>query len=188
MPSSIVIRDRSKGILAALKKMTGEEVLVGIPETKTSRPSGEVTNAELGYIHEFGAPGANIPARPFLIPGVRKAKAAAAARLRTAALAALDGNADKAHRELVLAGIIAENSVKAVLTNGDFVPLQPGTVAARFRGRETASRRPSEERYMQLIRAGASPQAAQEAAGIRPLINTGALRRSITSVVRKVRK
>lgn len=51
-----------------------KEVLIGIPMSTTERPDGEITNAELGYIHEYGAPEANIPARPFLIPGVESVK------------------------------------------------------------------------------------------------------------------
>ena len=65
-----VTRDRVSEVLSAVTKLVGREVLVGIPEDNTERVNGdEATNAQLGYVHEFGSPAKNIPARPFLIPG-----------------------------------------------------------------------------------------------------------------------
>jgi hypothetical protein len=187
MAKSIIIKDNSRAIIDSLKALTQHQVLIGIPEEKDARDSGPITNAALGYIHEFGAPGANIPARPFLIPGVRKAEREASPHLRSACLAALDGKLDVALRQAAMAGIIAENSAKREITTGDFVPLKPSTIAARYRSRDTGSQRKSETRYMELIHAGSSPAAAQAAAGIKPLINTAQLRNSITSVVRKAK-
>jgi len=177
------MHDRSAAITKALRDLTGKEVLVGFPESGAARTGGGITNAALGYIHEFGAPAANIPPRPFLVPGVRKVANQYTPHLRKAAEAALNGDAQTVQRELVAAGIIAETGAKAEITTGNFVPLKPGTIAARARGRGTLSRRPSEEQYMQLVKSGVAPGVAQAQTGIRPLINTGQLRRAITSVV-----
>jgi phage gpG-like protein len=42
------------------------QVRVGILASSAERQGGEISNLELGMIHEFGAPGANIPQRSFL--------------------------------------------------------------------------------------------------------------------------
>lgn len=190
MASRVTItKDKVNSVIGAITQLVGKQVLVGIPEAETARQddgsNSHPTNAGLGYIHEFGSPRANIPARPFLIPGVRKATSSVMPHLRGACAAALDGKPDTADKELVSAGLIAESSAKREITTGDFVPLKPETVAWRFLQRGTKTRRASEERYLDLIDQGVSPADAQSAAGIRPLINTGQLRAAITSVVRK---
>lgn len=185
-----VTKDKVKIIIDAIRGMEGKHVLVGIPESNADRSSEgkePITNAALGYIHEFGSPAANIPARPFLIPGVRKATPRTLPHLRAACEKALDGDATRSDIELTKAGLIAESSARREITIGDFVPLSPVTVAHRYIARGTKTRRKSENRYLELIDLGMSPASAQAAAGIKPLINTGQLRRSITSVVRKVK-
>lgn len=190
----VILRDEVDSIVTSIRALSTKEVLIGIPESKTTRQTGGVTNADLGYIHEFGAPEANIPARPFLIPGVRKATNDALAHLRGAVLAALDGKADVALNELRAAGIIGMTYVKRELRTGNFVPLKPATVANRFRSRDTLSRRTNEDRYLQLVGWGTgqpgamTPKDAQDATGIRPLINTAQLLASITYVVRQVKR
>jgi hypothetical protein len=184
-----VTKDHVDSVLKSLRELTRKEVLVGIPESTAARQDdeGPITNAALGYIHEFGAPGANIPARPFLIPGVRKTVAEYTPHLRGAAKAALDGNTGRADRELVAAGIVAEQGAKQEIHSGSFAPLSPRTIANRFRQRRTQKRRAEEEAYLRAVQSGVSPAAAQDEAGIRPLINTGQLAAALTSVVRKVR-
>ncbi len=183
---SIIVRDRAVGIVKALQELIGKQVLVGIPEAHDARTqSGPITNAALAYIHEFGAPAANIPARPFLIPGVRKAEPQYTPHLRAACNAALDGDSAKSDHSLVRAGIVAENSAKREISTGNFVPLSPLTIARRHESRQTQSMRKSEVRYLELVGHGMSPESAQAATGIRPLINTGQMRNSITSVVRR---
>lgn len=183
-----VISDSVDRVLSSLKQLVGKQVLVGIPESETERDDGPVTNAGLGYIHEFGAPEANIPARPFLIPGVEKAEEKAVAELRKAAEAALWCDTSKANQHLQAAGIIGETGAKDEISKGNFVPLKPETIANRHRDRRTQSMRQDEEHYLALVAGGMSPEGAQNATGIRPLINTGALRNSITHVVRKKEK
>src|ERR1700749_1538368 len=185
----IITNDKVDSVIESITQLTKKQVLVGIPEANSTRQntenSGPVTNALLGYIHEFGSPRANIPPRPFLIPGVRKSIPQVMPRLLAACMAALDGKPDKSDKELVAAGLIAEASAKREISTGNFIPLSPLTVANRYRQRGTQTRRANEEQYLRLIDQGVSPSAAQSAAGIRPLINTGQLRNAITSVVRK---
>ena len=147
MASRVTItKDKVNAVVGSITKLVGKQVLVGIPEVNGSRQDPEesapVTNAALGYIHEFGSPRANIPARPFLIPGVRKSTARVMPHLRGACAAALDGKPDVADKELVAAGLIAESSAKREISTGDFIPLKPETVAWRFLQRNTKTRRP----------------------------------------------
>lgn len=190
MSRVIIKADHVTRVVSAINGLVRKQVLVGIPENTTTREDeedhGPITNAALGYIHEFGSPAANIPARPFLIPGVKKTANEYLPHLKGAVTATLDGESGKAQQELVAAGLIAEAGAKDEIQTGDFVPLQPSTIRSRMRGRGTQSRRESEEQYLALIKGGASPADAQAAAGIRPLIDTGQLRNAITSVVREV--
>lgn len=183
-----ITKDEVSAIVGAITEIARKQVLVGIPDSTTSREQEEgspITNAALGYIHEFGSPDANIPARPFLIPGVEKAREGATERLKAAAKAALDGDKASVDRHLNAAGTLAANSARNEIQTGDFVPLKPGTIANRHRARGTASMRKSETDYLEMVKEGESPEAAQESTGIRPLINTGQLRNSLTYVVRK---
>ncbi len=189
MASRVTItRDSLTAIVGAIQGIARKRVLIGIPESTTSREDEEespITNAAIGYIQEFGSPDANIPARPFLIPGVNKARESAREELRSAVTAALEGNKGSIEQHLNAAGVVALNSARNELQTGDFVPLKPSTIRSRKYERGTSSRRPSEERYLALVAGGMSPESAQGATGIRPLINTGALRNSLTYVIRK---
>lgn len=190
MSRVIVKADHVTRVVSSLNRLVRKQVLVGIPENTTNREEGEdggpVTNAALGYIHEFGSPADNIPARPFLIPGVKKSAREYLPHMKGAVSATLDGNSGRAQQELVAAGLVAETGAKNEIETGDFEPLKPATIRARKYGRGTQSRRPSEEQYLNLVKSGVPPADAQAQAGIRPLIDTGQLRNSITSVVREV--
>jgi len=175
-----------RGMLQSIYVLTGEQLVIGIPENNSPRSDSGLTNAELGYIHERGAPGANIPARPFLVPGVRKAVPFMLPHLKRACNFALDMNYVKAHKALEQAGSVAERFVKREIMTGNFAPLQPSTIANRFRGRGVSGPSRGERRYLTLIGLGASPQLAQDAVGIHPLINSRQLYNSIGYAVRRV--
>jgi hypothetical protein len=180
--------DNVNNVVKGIQALTGQQVLVGIPEEKGARSNSDpVTNAALGYIHEFGSPQHNIPARPWLIPGVRKGARDYMPHLRGAAAAVLDGKTTVAFRELNMAGILAAQSAQNMMATGNFVPLSPATIRARRYSRTTKSIRVSEKQYLALIKQGVSPATAQSAVGIRPLINTRQLFNSVTYVVRKVK-
>ena len=149
---------RTEDLIRSLGK---DRVLVGVPaENALRKPEpgekSEPNNALLGYVHEFGSPAKNIPARPFLIPGVRDAQAEIADQLEGAARATLAGRQAESNVVLNRVGLIAQNAVRAKITDGPFTPLKPGTLAARRRKGRT---------------------------GTSPLIDSGQLRASITYVV-----
>ena len=146
----------------ALELLLKREVLVGIPAANAARDPepGETTaatNALIGYVMEYGSPAQNIPARPFLHPGVANARAGIELHMKKAGQLALRGKADEIGQELEKVGLIAAASVQKKITEGPFQPLKPDTLAARRRRGRT---------------------------GERPLNDTGQLRRAVTYVVR----
>lgn len=166
------VTDRMPEFERAVRDLVKNEVLVGIPAEDAGRrpdpPKGKgkkrskqasqpPNNATIGYWMEYGAPEANIPARPHLVPGIERAQSTITQQLRRAAEAALSGGSDGVDRGLNAAGIAAQNAVRATITDGDFAPLSRRTLAARrARGRT----------------------------GDKPLIDTGQYRRSLTYVIR----
>jgi phage gpG-like protein len=141
--------------------------------------------AQLGYVHEYGSPKANIPARPFLEPGVEEQRERIGRQLQKAAKAAMNGDAEGVQAALNGAGQIATNSARNKIATGEFVPLSPATIRNRRKVRGTKSMRAEEKKYLELIASGATPEQAQDEAGIRPLNDTGQLRNSLTYVIRK---
>ncbi len=182
------IKDDVSKVFKAINDLVGKQVLVGIPDSgQNTRDDEPINNATVGYLMEFGSPANNVPARPFLIPGVKNSRAASLRQLRQAADAALAGETTKVDPALSRAGIVAANEVKHVINSNIPPPLKPGTIRGRARARGT-KRRESEQVYLDLVRKGVDAGAAQAETGIVSLVNTGQLRNSITYVVRKVSK
>lgn len=186
-----VTSDKVTAVVRSINELINKQVLVGIPAQNADREdddSEDINNASLGYIHEFGSPERNIPARPFLIPGVKKAEAAVLPHLRFACEGAMDADTAKVNKGLKAAGLLAAESAKAQIMAGIPPPLAPSTVRGRRFSRDTKSMRQSEKQYLELIKSGVGAEAAQAAANILPLYNTGKLYASITSVVRDLRR
>jgi hypothetical protein len=155
-----ITTDNLASVVQAIHRLTGEEILVGIPQANTARRNDDdtsITNAEIGYIQETGSPAMNIPARPFLVPGVQAVEQGITKQLEKAAHAALDGSRLDVEKSFHAAGMVAQNGVRHQINDGDFKPLAEVTLAARrARGRT----------------------------GTKPLIDTGQLRNSVTYVIR----
>jgi hypothetical protein len=125
-----------EGALTALVK---KQVLVGIPATNAPREDGDpINNAARLYIHEHGAPEANIPARPTLMPGIADVQDAINKYLQAAARAALSGDASKIDVALHSAGTVARDSVKTRIGSNTPPPLAERTLQDR-RARGKAS-------------------------------------------------
>ena len=189
MASRVTItKDKVNAVVGSITQLVGKQVLVGIPESNAARQddatNSHPTNAMIGYVMETGSPARNVPARPVLVPGTRESQRDWMPHLRGAAGAALDGNAQKSDAELTAAGIVAESGVKRKIGSNIPPPLKPSTIRSRKYARQTQSRRPNEERYLEQVRSGVDPATAQSAAGIVSLVNTGQLRNAVTSVVR----
>lgn len=110
--------DRFAEIQNQLADLAKKEVLVGIPaENKDRRNSDEVNNAALLYLHTYGSPLRQIPARPVLEPAIEDKKEIIGRWLGAAAKAALGGNAAKARDKLMRAGLIGKAAAKRWFDN-----------------------------------------------------------------------
>lgn len=164
----------TKELAAALKLLTKRQVLVGIPEnTADVHPDreGTISNAVLGYLFENGSPATNMPARPWLKPGVEAAQGQINARLEGAGRAALAGDASGVEQQLAAAGVDTVSVIKNRITAGIPPPLAQSTVNAR-------RRRSPGSKYRRK---------ATSADDTTPLYDTGNFVASINYVIRDVR-
>ncbi|MCJ2107037.1 hypothetical protein MKK70_16955 [Methylobacterium sp. E-041] len=163
-------KDLTKELDRALRDLASMEVVVGIPAEAGTHADSDLTNAALGYIHEFGAPEANIPARPFLFPGIERIQdkitdelAKGASRAVEATVSSGNRTAGKAEgaKALQRVGLLAQSSVRGVITDGIAPPLAARTVYARLHRKKN--------------RRSPGPMT--------PLVDTGKLREAITYIV-----
>jgi len=180
---------------ASFAQLSKKDVLVGVPsddDARTSKPGekSSMNNATIAYIQDNGSPAANIPARPFMVPGIEAVKSQIVSRFKGAAqdvLSLKDNAPERIDKTLNAVGLITQSSIRSVIGQGIPPPLAPSTIASRFRSRGTKTRRKGEEKYLDLIAGGADPADAQSEAGIIALVNTGQLRNSINYVIRDKR-
>jgi hypothetical protein len=187
-----VEEDNTKAFTDGLTALTEYAVYVGIPSdddqphqgmgpigpTARSEPASGATggtsrinNAMLGYLHETGSPSQNIPARPFLYPGVKESRDQWLRHLNAAAEAAMAGKRAEMLQSLARAGLVAQRAVRMRIRAGIPPPLSPRTVARRRRRTPGSSYR----------------RKAMTAADVTPLIDTAAMLRSISCVLKKER-
>jgi hypothetical protein len=159
--------DASPQLIAALKALGKASVLVGIPAENQPRPGEKASNALIGYIQETGSPANNIPARPFLVPGVTNSQAQWGQRLFMAGEAAMAGDQNRMRQRLGEAGQIAVNEVRRTIQRGIPPPLSPATVARRQRRTPGSSYR----------------RAAMTPGDVTPLIDTGDLIHAVVWVL-----
>lgn len=152
---------------ASLRRLQKTSVYVGIAKGSKGdrRTDGGPDNHLLGYVHEKGSPAVNIPARPFLVPGVSAAKSDLASTLGAALKAALHDDDAEVQTLVAQAGFQAVSSVKSYMQTAEFEPLKESTMRNRNRSRLTKGKRDEEKRI--------------DRSSIRPLINTGELRDAI---------
>lgn len=153
-----VEQDNLADIMKQIAALASKKVLVGVPAADAERQDGEpITNADLAYIHDNGAPGANIPPRPFMQPGIEEAKDKVVSQLGRAITGALNNRPEVVDAALHGAGLQAQSSIKNKINEGPFEALKASTLAARQRR-------------------GVSRD--------KPLIDTGQLRNSISYVIK----
>lgn len=125
-----ITKDLLPTVLKRVRDLTNQRVLIGIPQAENARDDGSpIGNAAIGYIQEHGDPERNLPARPFLMPGVQAVQDKSIARLRKAGEAALLGG--DPIPQMTAAGLEAEASVKNMITNIIPPPLSARTLAER---------------------------------------------------------
>ncbi|WP_426578567.1 hypothetical protein ACP179_20370 [Xenorhabdus stockiae] len=159
-----ITQDNAAAVLAALKRLTKTEVLVGIPASTNHRDEGEqLNNAEIGYLQStggtvrLGGKTVTLPPRPFLELGIEDTKPITTEHLKAAAEYGIAGKFEAAHRELKQAGQVAARGAGKIIRDGDRLhPLSEYTKERRI----------------------------DKGQDIKPLYDTGSLLDSITYVVR----
>ena len=137
MAVSITV-DRTALLKEAMKALKDSAVLVGIPSAsdKNLRTDTPETNAEIGFVNEYGEPSKNIPARPFLMPGINLAMAKNKKIMLNGAKKALslhDNPVIAIDIALNAVGINSQNAIQNYIVDGDFIPLAPYTLELRKR-------------------------------------------------------
>lgn len=149
----------------ALKSIIKTKIYVGIPEGGKGDKRDDqspITNSALGFIHEFGAPSRNIPARPFLEPSIRQAREEISGMMKKAAVRMIHGDVDAYDRILEGCALHCASVVKTYMTDADFQPLAKATIKARL-----------------YKHPGDDPDS------MKPLLDTGSLRNAIEALVIK---
>ena len=124
----VITLDRVDEVFRMVAALDKHAVYVGFPGDTQARGGGPLNNPTLAYIHEHGAPAANIPARPFLEAGIANAEDNILKAFEAGLQAAMAGNNAGLVNSLHRAGVIAVSAVQDKITTGPFVPLQPKTV------------------------------------------------------------
>jgi len=161
IPSTVkIVKDGVEKLMLSLAALDRDRVRVGVPSKASGRQDEDYqTNAALAYLHDRGSPGGRIPARPFLIPGIRSVQDKIDAVLGKGAKNALDGKGNaEVEKSLTRAGLVAQAGIKKYIVAGNFKPLSPVTIIMRQLG---------------------------GFAGTKPLIRTGQLLNSINYVIRR---
>ena len=113
------------------KEFDGMVAQVGIPQgPRYAEDRGGQTVATVAAIQEFGAPGAGIPARPFIIPTAKKERSKWSKIIATGIKKVIKGNAT-VFDVLDTVGMQAEGDMKAMVASIFSPALSPVTVLLR---------------------------------------------------------
>lgn len=188
--TNLKIRGRGMAeITDALKLLIRREVLVGFPAETTERDvdpdakPGDTppTNAMLAYIHDNGAPEANIPQRQFMIPAMVDARSRLTAALAATGRNVLTGGGNAAvDQGLHRVGLIAQAALRSKINEGIPPPLADSTLRERAnRGGKSKGRMGAN--WELAWRAAGAPAGVELA---KPLVDTGQLRNAANYVIR----
>lgn len=112
-----------------LAQMADEfEVAIGFPEDTAERDKGEINNPTLAAILEHGSPANNLPARPFVEPGLETGRDRLAKIMELGLQRTLDGDSDGIAWALETAGVEGVSLVQRKMVTGPFAPNAPSTI------------------------------------------------------------
>ena len=188
-----VTRDILRDTVKSVQDLTRARVLVGIPRANAPREGEqEVNNAMLGYVHEFGSPAQKIPARPHLVPGVKKIEPQIIKLMTKTAQDALtagskgqsknerDREIDKTLNKVGLACVAA---IQQIIRAGIPPGLAESTLKARARRKPGRGIGISKGAKAELAYRSAHPEAGASITSTTPLIDTGEYWRKITYII-----
>lgn len=166
---------------AQLEKLAATEVLVGFPQDTTERTddslSAKVTNATIAYEMDHGMPERNVPARPFMYPGMEAAVPRVTQKLKQIATAVAQQRYTAVDQGWHQVGLIAATSIKMKINEGIPPPLADSTLRdrlARHPGRQ------GERKELANRAAGGVPGVSNA----KPLVDTGQLRNAVNYTIR----
>lgn len=166
-------------LISRVKALAQKNVEVGIPGDKAARSDGGLNNAQLGYLHEKGVPERGLPARPFLIPGVEKSTPQIVAFIKSAAPKVLKGEMSN-ERILNGVGLLAVSSVRKVWDDNNWAPLKESTIKKKV---AKQSNRGNAKYKEAKSKADVTGNIETMRGSFQILVDTGALRQSITYVI-----
>lgn len=153
--------NKVKQVKQTLNTVIKKDVLVGVPQEKSSRPEEgeEITNAELMFIHTNGSALRNIPQRPVIEPALEDDRETISKIMKSALQALLNGDEQEYLKQLEIAGLEAQSASQDWFDNpkNGWPPNSPRTIRAKIKKGSTEPK---------------------------PLIDTGELRKSIVYVIR----
>ena len=161
----------------AVKKLARTDVLVGIPEGGAHDHNG-LNAATVLYINSKGSDLAHIPSRPLIEPTIEFYKEKIQEKLAAASKPTLDGDTASAKRQLVATGIFAVQKIRAWF-NDESLNHWPDNALSTIRKKTRKMGKKARESIMERAEAGESVRDQ-----VKPMIDTGALRRAISYVVR----
>jgi hypothetical protein len=191
-------RESLEKMSEALRLLADVEVLVGFPDDGTYRKAetgetdaygraiqsveaSDITNAALGYIHDNGSPEANIPARPFMLPGINEVEKRIVSKMAQVTNAVVKKGADAlvVEQGMHQVGLIAKLAIQNKINEGVPPPLADSTLRARARkGRKGAG--------LELLSRSHGIEPSMDFA--KPLVDTGQLRNAVNYVIRSRKK
>lgn len=132
MPVKLTRGHRLDALMSGITELQKRSVWCGVPAANTQREDGVITNAEIGYINEFGSPRQNIPPRPFLNPAVKDNWSKVCALMQPSLTE--PGSTKPLHRT----GLYVVSQAKLnIREQRGMAPLKPATIRARQRRRKS---------------------------------------------------
>lgn len=128
------VRDIDRGwkkFLRGISKHKDEVVIiVGIQGKEAAAERDGITNAALGAIHEFGAPGAGIPQRSFQRSTIDRERRKYETAMQKIAVRISDGKSTRSEFEKI--GLLAVSDIKRTFNSSiGLVANAPATIAAK---------------------------------------------------------
>lgn len=126
--NELEICKRLKQVMKRAEQLNQLQLVAGIPNDETSREdSGEITNAELGIIHEWGAPEKGIPERSFMRSTMSEERENLGRLGKVQIAECLEGNTSP-HDVFATIGAYLQGKIVDKITDGEFKPNNENTV------------------------------------------------------------
>ena len=132
-----VTEDFTEKFNQIVKSFKRDAVLVGIPADESQRAGiGPINNAALLAINQFGSAAQNIPARPVMTIGIKKAQGEISEQFKLAVQKTFSEGAAALNTYYNRAGIIASNSIKKVINSQEGIkpPAESTLEARKYKG------------------------------------------------------